>query len=171
MADFGKRIYSEDIAAFLGLPDSDAFIDGNELYLDDAYQAGYGNATDAGESEAEAVEAGQDAELEASGELYLQWEGAIEAAVQPLLEAHGMELSELQSGYMIAPTHSWRDAVAHIVNTINGVGDFWFESTKEFLDSGPYTPKQAVIAHLPYITLSPQVYGTSSPERLYEQAF
>ena len=56
-----------------------------------------------------------------------------------------------------------------IRETINGVGDFHFSSLREFLDSGPYTARQAVLGHLRSIRSYPAVYGGSGAHQMYEQ--
>jgi hypothetical protein len=171
--DYGKKFYVDDLAELFGLPDFDGVADANQDgYLSEAYQAGYRNAQAEGLADEDAESFGFDAEMEASNELYLQWVGSVEFAAQQLLGHHGLELRELKSGgYKLEPEHSWRDAAAHFATTIGGVGYAWYNSTQEFLDSGPYTPRQAVISHLGYVRSYPEVYGTSSAVDLYHGAF
>ena len=46
------------------------------------------------------------------------------------------------------PGRDWCDCANNIRATINGVGMFGFASLHEFLDSGPYTAREAVLTHL-----------------------
>lgn len=170
--DLGKAFYLDDFAESLELPDFDSVRENNEMYLDGFYLPAYDVALEKGQSEADAEEAGMEAERVGSDELYSQWEGAVESAARTLLEESGLDLVRVTQGtFKLVPEKSWRDAAGKILDTINGVGYFYFSSTQEFLDSGPYTPKEAVISHLHYITSRPEVYGTASAQQLYEQAF
>lgn len=62
---------------------------------------------------------------------------------------------------MTLPTESAKRSTAF--------GDFHFDSLREFLASGPYTARQAVLSHLGYLKRHPHVYGGPSPRQMYEQ--
>lgn len=72
--------------------------------------------------------------------------------------------------YRISPmgNTSWRQVAARLCRTIKDFGMFYFSSTQEFLDSGPYTAKQAVLNHLHWIAEHSAVYGDQSPHTLVE---
>lgn len=73
--------------------------------------------------------------------------------------------------FKIVPSNSWDDAANKIRETINGVGTFHFNNLREFLSSGPYTARQAVLSHLGYIKRYPDVYGGSGARQLYDRAW
>jgi hypothetical protein len=173
MADFGKKFYVEDLAELFGLPDSESVRELNDEWLHDSWwKPAYEEALDEGLSEEDAEEAGAEAESEGLDELYANWINAVESAVSDLFEEHGLELVEVTRGtFKLTPEKSWNDAAAKIIETINGVGYFHFNSVKEFLDSGPYTPKVAVIEHLGWIKDYPEVYGESSVNQRYHRAW
>lgn len=130
--------------------------------------------TDASEEEIEEAEI--KAEYAAEAEVYSSWHGAILHAAGTLFEVHGLELvpvtpDELSYEFRITPTKSWEDAANKIRETFNGIGCFRFDSTKEFLDSGPYTARQAVLAHLGCVGSYPEVYGSTSAHSLYERGW
>lgn len=110
----------------------------------------------------------------ARDELYERWYGAVYLAASALYSAHGLDLIDVRAHpsyeMRIVPEISWADAAAKLLETINGVGYFHFGSLGEFLRSGPYTARQAVLAHRAYIRRYPEVYGTSSARRAYELA-
>jgi hypothetical protein len=119
------------------------------------------------------------AEQEAQEEVYRQWYDAVEATAEKLLGEHGLELlamkhtRKVHQNYRphvlkIIPSTSWSDAADKLRETINGVGDFHFGSLSEFLDSGPYTARQAVLSHLGYIKRYPAVYGGLGANQMYE---
>jgi len=131
---------------------------------------------------AEGEEAQMEAESEARDEIYRQWYDAVESAATKLFEEHGLELlamkntRKVQKNYRphvlkIIPSKSWSDAADKIRETINGVGTLHFNTLKEFLDSGPYTARQAVLSHLGYIKRYPAVYGGLGANQMYEQAW
>jgi len=157
------KISIAQLATLFGLPDWDR--------VDDMNQDTYWEMARGAEDTEEAERAAQE-------EVYNKWYDAVESAAANLFEHHGLELqptgkkgSEKRSyDLKIVPSKSWDDAANKIRETINGVGNFHFNDLREFLRSGPYTAKQAVISHLGYIKRYPDVYGSSSASRLYESA-
>jgi hypothetical protein len=71
-------------------------------------------------------------------------------------------------GVVISPRTSWNKSADKIRALINGVGMFYFASLGEFLRSGPYTAKEAVIGHIGLIKRYSDVYGETSPSRKME---
>ena len=51
---------------------------------------------------------------------------------------------------------------------VNGVDYFHFGTLKEFLDSGPYSGREAVLNHIGYIPQWAEVYGDTDARRIYE---
>lgn len=157
----GDKTNIADLAKMFGLPDWDKIDDQNQQHY---WESARG---------ADDVEA---AEQEAQMEVYRKWYDAVESAASKLFEEHGLELEQTGKkdrsfDLKIIPSKSWDDAANKIRATINGVGDFRFDTLKEFLGSGPYTAKKAVLSHLGYIRQQPKVYGGSSAKQLFEQAW
>jgi hypothetical protein len=121
------------------------------------------------------------AETEAANEVFARWYDAVMAAVEHEFGEHGLTLVPCQVKrrksverpweYRIVPTESWRDAAGRIMDTINGVGSFEFRTVKEFLDSGPYTAREAVLKHLHWLHRRSDVYGDVSPRRRFDAAW
>ena len=170
--NFGKQFYVEDLAEFLRLPDFEEVEELNWDFVGEYRDSARRAARQDGLSGRALEEAEQEGEQAATDELYGKWRSAVESVAESLLDEHGLLLDEKARGqYRLKPDTSWRDAVDKIVNTINGVGYFYFDSTQEFLDSGLYTPKVAVIEHLHHITSYLGRVQTASARQLYERAF
>jgi len=131
---------------------------------------------------AEGEDAQMEAEQEAQTEIYNRWYDAVEHVAEKLLGEHGLELlamkhtRKVQKNYRphtlkIIPSKSWSDAADKIRETINGVGTHHFDTLREFLDSGPYTARQAVLSHLGHIKRYPAVYGGLGANQMYEHAW
>lgn len=122
-------------------------------------------------------EATMEAQQAAEAEVYGKWHGAVMRVAEDLFERHGLELvgahgdEDYPFEYRVTPSDSWPAAAEKIMQTINGVGMFQFDSLREFLRSGPWTAREAVLLHLGTIKDYPEVYGSSSPQRQYEAAF
>lgn len=164
------KITIEQLAKLFALPDWDK--------IDEMNQQHYWEMSRGAEGE----EAQIDAEREAQDEVYRQWYDAVEHVAEKLFGEHGLEFlamkhtRKVQKDYRphqlkIIPSMTWSDAADKIRETINGVGDFHFDSLREFLDSGPYTARQAVLAHLGYIKRYPAVYGGLGANQMYEHAW
>lgn len=115
------------------------------------------------------------AQEQVESELFDQYNGALQAAAERALADHGMLLVP-RSGprswdFDVVPEKNWRDVARKVLETINGVGYFSFSSLQDFLDSGPYTPREAVAEHLHYIKRYPEVYGTTSYRRIFERSW
>lgn len=163
----------DKLAKLFGIPTSDELSEMNDF--SEAYSAGRREALADGATEDEADEKGLEYEQAEQDELYSRWSDGVTHVADELFGRHGLELSpkhpDKKSGrsfeYKIFPSKSWNDAANKIRETVNGVGDFHFNTLKEFLDSGPYTAREAVLSHLGYISDWPNVYGNSSPSRMY----
>jgi hypothetical protein len=171
------------LAEMLGLPSWSTVEGMNEQYFAEAGSTAYRQALDEGESEEDAQEASFDAETEANTDLWKKWYDAVQRAADELFGQHNLELDPITGRrknprpfeFRIVPTsagkNGWDVAANKIRETINGVGMFHFNNLREFLESGPYTARQAVLTHLSYIKRYPDVYGTTSAHRLYEIGF
>lgn len=155
----------DQLAKMFGLPDWDK--------IDEMNQQHYWEMTRGIEDEDERMKA----EYEAQNEVYGQWYDAVEYAASKLFEEHGLELQptgkqgtdKRRYDFKIVPSTSWNDAADKLRETVNGVGTFHFNNLKEFLDSGPYTARQAVLSHLGWIRDYPAVYGSFSAHQLYDR--
>jgi hypothetical protein len=67
--------------------------------------------------------------------------------------------------YALTPKEGWVASAVKTRSIVHGIGGWWFTSFKEFLSSGPYTPRQAVEAHLGYLGDQWKLYGYASPQR------
>lgn len=104
-------------------------------------------------------------------ELYSKYCDAIVRVFETFLIHHNLQLNTFSKKtvkHFIIPVVSWRDAANHILETVNGVGFFYFNSLRDFLDSGPYSPKQAVMSHLHWMKRYSDVYGGYSPQKLLD---
>jgi hypothetical protein len=161
------KINIDQIAKLLGLPDWDR--------IDDLNQSHYWEMSQGVADEEEQL----DAERAAQDDVYNQWYDAVEHTADNLFGEHGLEIKptgkqgteKRRYDFKIVPQNSWNDAADKIRETINGVGDFHFDNLTEFLRSGPYTARQAVLSHLGYIKRYPAVFGGLGPNQMYEQAW
>lgn len=98
--------------------------------------------------------------------------GALELIANRLLNEHGLRLADTKNSWdkKIVPMESWKDAADRIRHTINGYGMFEFGTLKEFLDSGPYTDRGAVLNHLHWIKTWYQVYGSPNAQGQLDRA-
>lgn len=167
----------EQLASMLGLPEFEGSY--NEDYVWEARSYAEKEARSGGASEEDAEQAGYKAEETVQNEVYGQWHNAVESTAEKLLDEHGLKLVPKKPSkgakrpyeYTISPETSWNDAASKIRETINGVGYFHFDSTKEFLDSGPWTAREGVLEHLHWIKRWPDVYGEGSARGMYERAW
>src|SRR5665213_426298 len=107
-----------------------------------------------GTSEEEAENMALKAETEEHGEYVDKYIAAVEKVAKKLFEEHRLSLTETKkdSGiYRITPDVSWRDSLSELIQTINGVGFFHFSSVRELCQSGPYTFRHGVLAHIGYV--------------------
>ncbi len=177
MMKLSDKINVDQLAEMFDLPTQDEIIELNIEYSMEARGVAEGQALEEGESEEEAEAIGFKAEEETLNEVYRSWYSGVTGAADELFGQHGLHLEPVGKDkdyareYKIEPHESWKDSAGHIMETVNGVGDFTFYSLKEFLDSGPYTPREAVLTHLSYIERYPEVYGATSARQQFEGSF
>jgi hypothetical protein len=169
----------EELCAAVGLKASykgmNDLVERNHDYIFGAGDYAYKQATKDGEDEDKAEEARQEAEMEASDEISTAYiDAAIETIENQLTEHFALDLTEVKGRknegmrFKIAPLRTWRESLGQIVETINGVGYYRFDSIREFLNSGPYTEREGVLTHLHYLSDYGRVYGDKSLQREFE---
>ena len=142
----------DEIARILGIEKYDDFYERN-------MRTGWGGPWDIDEERAmEAV-------------LFRNYHDALTGAADSAFEDIGLVLVPTGRGsktrtpptYKVAPVTSWKDAAQKVLRVINGVGYFTYDNLKEFLDSGPYTAREAVLSNLTTARKYADVYGTRRP--------
>jgi hypothetical protein len=170
LKELTDKINIDELAKLLGLTSWDEQEEYALSYITEA--AGI----EEGDSDAEV----ERKEMAVQDDVYRNWHDAVESVADEIFDQHNMELQPLVARgrkqvayeYRIVPRVSWADVASKLIDTINGVGMWEFNSVKELKEVGPYnTVKQAVLAHLGHIKRRPEVYGTSSPRTLYERAW
>jgi hypothetical protein len=129
-----------------------------------------------GKSEEEAEEIAQKAESEERGEEYSKWHDAVVETADHVFGKVGIKLVPKSNArtpyeYKFVPQKSWKDSANEIREIINGVGYFHFDTLKEFLSSGPYTEREAVLYHLHHAMSYGEVYGDSSPKDIFDRNY
>lgn len=172
----------ERLCKLLGLPDDIEPDDGGWAYkagYDEEYEETYKVAIEDGEpadeaekmADAAGATAGELSEQAAMDEAWWQHRSAIESSAETAFGWVNLELDFRKDGTVkVEPETTWGAAAHAIKEVINGDGICGhFDTLKEWLDSGPWTPRQAVLAHLGWIKRYADVYGESSPSKLYER--
>lgn len=102
-------------------------------------------------------------EEEMRTEAWQKYQDAVIKVADELFSNHNLVLMEDEHGleFTIVPKNkgNWCEPAEQIRQTINGMGPFWFGSLREFLDSGPYTAREAVLNHIGWIPCHYKVYG------------
>ena len=151
-----NKLHVLDIAKMFGLPEADDFEETNWYYLD---------------------QFDEDEREEAQQNLYNSWHDGVMYAAEKLFGEHGLILVPTGRGskkkrpyfYKVMPEKSWQHAAAKIVNTINGVGMFRFDSVRDFVyETSSKNVREAVLTHLRSIADWPDVYGGRSASSLFE---
>jgi hypothetical protein len=151
-----NKLHVLDIAKMFGIPEADDFEDSNWMYLD---------------------QFGDDEREEAQQNLYNSWHDGVMYVAEKLFGEHGLILVPTGRGakkdrpyfYKVMPEKSWQHAAGKIVNTINGVGMFRFDSVRDFVYvTSSKNVREAVLSHLRSIRDWPDVYGGRSASLLFE---
>jgi len=183
----------DELAEFFGLPSQSDVDEMNWEYVAEAARGAeaamredhaHWGADDAPLDESEVDAAREKAEQEAQNELYGKWHSAVIHTAEELfgnsqlgLEPVGKEIkigrSRYHYKYKVVPASSWEESADFVRVVINGMG---YASAgydlREFLEQGPYTPRQAVLEHIRTATMGyPEVYGTQGARRIYENAW
>lgn len=162
-----------EIAKKLGLPDYSDFEENNNEYVWESGNAYHQQAIADGASEEEAEEKRYRGEEEAQKELFSNWSGAVMRAAEEIWGFHHLKIDKASAfvsdvDYYIEPVHgkTWYDVAAEIARTINGVG-----LAHVPVEDYRRNSRQWVMKHLGSMQVQPEVYGTASAERIYEQSF
>lgn len=157
----------DDICHLFSLTSMDAFDDRMELnYME---EADYARKDAERELREERADEGDESLVDDEAKLQEVWDNAytairdeltqryincVESEVEHELEKFGLRLVPIQTeqfyGYEVVPTTSWLYAVEQTREVVNAYGNFYFQSNAEFMDSGPYTPRDAVLGHSGY---------------------
>lgn len=165
----------DDIAELFDLYTYDEIDEYNVDYIADVGMQAYDDAIDDDATDEEADDARNEAEMEASDEVFRFWHNGVMAAAEEAFDHVGLILDPVSDDdypweFKLKPETSWKNAADGILDLINGVGIFYFGSLNEFLDSGPYTPKEAVLEHIGYLPRYYEIYGGSA-SMAYERAW
>lgn len=174
------KINIDQLAGMLDLPPYDDIDEYNHNYVWESGDSAYKSALEDDETEDKAEAAREKAEQAAQSEIYGKWYDAAERAASSLFKQHHLELSptgkqgtkDRRYDFKIVPEKSWLDSAEKIRQTAEGVGAAYVgNDVKEFLRLGPWSARQAVLEHIGVIASYPEVYGSSSARRIYDNAF
>lgn len=164
----------DQLVQLLKLPPFSELEESNLDYIGEVGISAYAEAKKEGYTEKKAEAVREKAEQAAGDELYKNWYRAVEVAVDTLFGYHllavvpsSVKSREPHYEFEIVPSkgRSWEDAARKIVNTIDGVG--LVSVSPDDLDPA----RKFVAGHLAWIRSYPEVYGTKSARRLYEDAW
>lgn len=167
------KIDLDRIAKMFDLPEWDGVLESNvDFVFENARVAEEQADKEATEKELKKIR--EEAEIEAQDEVYSNWHGAVTSAADELFGFHHLQLIPVKKGerypfeYRIEPASgkTWSDAAKQLSTTINGVG-LTYEDPSEY----GKTPKKYVLSRLGWISRYPEVYGTSSADRIYERSW
>ena len=150
--------------------DLDKFMDDSLHYIDEEGGYAYRAARKEGASEGKAEKAREKAEKMVHDNLELAYIWTVYETIEKEAEDK-FDLNVTQQNpnrYKVTPKTDWKTSLKKIIETINGIGMFHFSSVKEFLDSGPYTPREGVLTHLHYLADYGSVYGEASLKHQFE---
>lgn len=155
-------------------------IEDNIDYIFEIAYSVYDEAISFGASEEEAQEARERAQSKAEAEIANAYVDSAVSTIEDQLSEHfALNLIEVtkkdkkgkptgEQRWQIKPLRTWKESLKLIVETINGVGYYHFDSLREFLDSGPYTEREGCLTHLGYLSDHAEVYGGLSLKRQFE---
>lgn len=163
-----------------GLTEWQTLRDFNEDYLWRERAEAEKEARRARRSESAVEKAGEKAEQDAEYELFRSWHRGVTTVAETYFGKHHLTLvpvstrrrNALPYKYRVEATDGWRKALREIIETINGVGMFYFKDAADIIRSGPYkSDRDAVVNHIHWIARWPEVYGETSAESIYKRAF
>ena len=174
---------TDELAKMFGLTEWQTLRDFNEDYLwrerAEAEKEAR-RARRARRSESAVEKAGEKAEQDAEYELFRSWHRGVTTVAETYFGKHHLTLvpvstrrrNALPYKYRVEATDGWRKALREIIETINGVGMFYFKDAADIIRSGPYkSDRDAVVNHIHWIARWPEVYGETSAESIYKRAF
>jgi hypothetical protein len=168
--------YEETIAMILAnmdmkLPSWESIDDDFES---ETYSYIFKKSVEDGYSDETAEEKAQEVEVRERDEYYKQWKNAIESAIESVLSPHGLTLiCEDKGKYSIGKTcKTWKEVAENVIDTINGVGMFYFNNVEEFKSCGPYKSYcEAVFNHIHWMCRRSEVYGDRGYQSVYENSW
>ena len=168
-----KKPKKELLKAF-GIADPDDLLESNTDYIWEAGNWAYQEALKEGQTEAQAEKERVKAEMATSDAIYHAWENAFEDTIEWFYNKVDLNIEKykdkkLYGFYKVTPNKSWKTSANLIREIINGVGYFYFGNLKEFLDSGPYSPRIAVQHHLNWIPDWSDVYEGSKSSHYFDK--
>jgi len=162
---------------------AEALIEDNFYYIFEVGGAFYEEAINDGLDEDEADEARMKAQEKMEGKVTRAYiNNAVDTIEDQLREHFRLDLTEVteknkkgeytkERRWKIKPLRTWNESLGLIIETINGIGYFHFDSIGEFLDSGPYaTEREGCLTHLHYLSDHADVYGGPSLERQFDRS-
>ena len=164
----------DQIAKLFGIDTWDDVDERNSDYYWENSRWAYDEAIKEGLTEEEAQEKQYEAEGADRDEFYSSYKSALLSAAESEFEEMGLIFTALTKNsreFQIDPAKTWRVAAENIRETVNGMGHFHFNDLREFLSSGPYTPREAVMQHLGYVARRAEVYGDYGAKYKFERAF
>jgi hypothetical protein len=109
---------------------------------------------------------------EEEADAWRKYKSALVATFEEVCGFHKLDIVPLKTKrdvWRLVPQIDWMSAATEIRRTINGVGVFEFHTTLSLLDSGPYTPRAAVLCHLGWMKDYYEVYGSGSARSAFER--
>lgn len=154
----------------LNLPTAEEIDDCNRDYTWEVMAEAKKQAIEDGYTDDEAEEKGLEAESEAMKENFNQHMKAVRNTLNYLLNFHGVNFEEKKGKYYLTAEKSWKEIADQVMETINGVGPFYYNSVKSFKEVGPYkTYCEAAMTHIHWMKDYPTVYGNTNYRRIYER--
>jgi hypothetical protein len=157
----------DEAADFCGVPRVFNYLDnwGNHSdFWGECYESA---VRDLGMSDEKAQETATGMQMKAETRIWEEYIDAVEDAFSTLMGHLDLAVKRIYpkggvGAFVVTPKRSWKDSAKEVVELINGVGYFEFPSVKALLDSGPYTPREAVIEHIGYAKDYSRIYGGPS---------
>lgn len=132
----------------------------------------YKAAIEEGLSDDQARDKAMDAEWQEQSVACTEYRDKLVAIWEQEIEKVGLVCSELstqRNQFSIMPKTSWKDAANEMRTIVQGIGGWYTNTLKEFLATGPYTPRSMVDNHLGYVGQQWELYGYSKPAtRIYK---
>lgn len=169
MIPVSDTVSMDAFCSLFGLTTYEEFCDLNQDFVCD-------NSADFASDFEVGSDAWQDAFDSASEEVWenlsFAYHKAIKAAMEYLSDTCLIStiLNE-ESGTITFHSEDWNEAMAIVIESINGYGMFYFESGEELILSGPYAgAKEATIAHLHWHKERGNVFGERGIEEVFTLA-
>jgi hypothetical protein len=113
---------------------------------------------------------------QAERELFLKWHTGVYHVAEHVLTQHHLDLhtddeSETPEVFTVITTTDWKHSLGKILDTMNGVGDFYHQDIYEYQSVNNYPdPETAAQKSFGWVRYYPAVYGDHVQAR-FHQAF